>query len=193
MPTKPTHTKRSSHRLGEPTLSQIREIGDALSASDTDVIKLATVLLHERLGLRRRDLVAVVEELARHHGDDGKITVTVTKLLEGKGTILVNGKRAPDWTVAILGAYGEIQRGGELVGSAGVTVRHDPTGLWFGLGRIEAKDGAKLTVRVRDLLDLATPPADPDSSPAEYRRRLAAEFELRRRLREAIDERDSAA
>lgn len=185
MPLKPTHTKPSSFRFSSRTLQLADEISDSLGgASRTTVFTLAVTALHQRLGLKTRDAIAAVESITRMHGDQASVVVTLTDPGRGYASIEIGGVAAgDDWTAWV--QTGGVADDGEPIGSAGFYCRWEPKSVTFTLGEVaDAMTGSKITVRAGDLTDLVLlrSEADESKSPAERRRDLKAEFEMRREI-----------
>jgi hypothetical protein len=191
-------TKLVNFRLSANDRAALEELADYLDGSMTQAHVLAVYYMRERLGLTRRSAVALVESIAREHGDDAPIVVTVTDLAHGKGVVTIAGEERPELAVRVYPMVTGVMEDDEdydaakLLASGGTLYAHIlatdvETGTAFDFGEIKgAEDGASLTVLARDLPEHVVH-RDPDGKKSS--KQLAAEFrmglDLRRRLRAA--------
>jgi hypothetical protein len=188
--------KLVNFRLSAHDRAALDELKDYLGTTKTDAHILAVYFLRERLGLTRRAAVALVESIAREHGDDAPVVVTITDLHNGKGVVTIAGQERPEFAVRVYpiraGFVGEDEDAVTALKAtppryAQVLATDVESGTDFNFGEVRApEDGASLTILARDLPEHVVH-RDPDGRKSA--KLLAAEFrmglDLRRRLRES--------
>lgn len=176
-------TPARAYRFADAAVADQQQLADALDTSRTDAINLAVLSLRERLGLVRRDAVAVVEAIVREDGDDAPVVVTITNAARGEASVEIAGTSRLDFTGWLIAAYGD---DGVGLGAGALYAREETTGTHFAFGTVdEPIDGASLTVRAADLPDLVMLRGEGDSA-ARLRQDFKTRFALRRSLRDAL-------
>ena len=185
-------TKLSSFRLTDLNLAHLDELAEHWKANRTETLNMAVHLAREVTGLIKQDAVSAMEKLARHYGDDARITATVTRLDGGEATVTINSATLAGWTaglsVASAGFTNADEPAPRTVGS--MMLRHDETGTFFSFGQMsDPQPGSEFSARVADLPELVVLRAQ-GKNPGDVRRDIKNELWLRRNLRAAMGDTD---
>jgi len=189
-------TAKSTFRIPKPNLRKADEIGKRIGANRTEVVNLAIDALADRLGLTQQDAAFAADRLAAKYGDDLPLVVEVKKWVDNGQTIdaevslTINGEEQPDWSILFSGTT-KVRLRPERPGTTTTVVHvvHLPSEANFVLGALDVKQGASISVRIRDLPDhVVALPSQSEMSEAELRRHVRDAFRLRRILRLAEDQ-----
>jgi hypothetical protein len=149
-------TRPRSFRFSAHELDRIERLADHLGASQREVIAVATLLLEEKLGLRRQAGVELAERLAREHGDQALIVVTLRHDKQDGyyATVTVAGHEVDGLEAWITMAIGEISGRAQLQ-AATLHVRDDQ-GINYLIGTLDEGPAAgdHISVTVAELPNL---------------------------------------
>ena len=187
-------TAKSTFRITQPNLKLADEIGERLGGLNrTEVVNLGLAALADRLGLTQQDAALAADSLAARYGDDAVLVVRVGQwdddgeTVDATVSVTVNGEDLDDWTALFVGTT-KVKARPERPGHTATIVHvvHDPTGANFVLGGMAVREGAQVSVRVRDLHQhVVALPSEGEMDAGELRRHVRNMMRLRRMLREA--------
>lgn len=184
-----TATKPRSFRLAPHELDRVERCAEHLHISQGRAVALAAQLLEENLGLTRRAGVDLAERLARQHGDQAPVTVTLrhNRRTGYYATVTVAGEPVDELLEAwITMAVSEI--GGHRHLEAVTLHLRDDAGVNYLLGTLaQPAKGDELTVVVGDLPGLVVERSR-GGTDREWRENLQMDMKLRQLLHGVDDD-----
>ena len=176
-------TRPRSFRLSGHELGRIERLADFLGCSQREAIALGTLLLEEKLGLRRQTGVELAERLSRQHGDQALVTVTLRRHKRDGyyATVTVAGRETDELEAWITMAITEMS-GDARLQAATLHVRDDQ-GVNYLIGTLDEGPAAgdEMSVTVAELPSLVV-----QRSAGRSDRELAENLKMDMRLRRLL-------